>query len=220
MDSTVGGGHGLNICCIKLIETRSSFQDIITALTLFDNLISSAEKFVIFPDNCNGILLSKLFNYTITQNISSINQYVYNTFISFITQKTKIEINLDNAAGIKDKYFLDIVLFDIEADGSKYDRDECDFTNLIRPQIIKLFKNLTQITINTGDWSGTYTISLLALLSMIKNSSVTDVTIRDYGNEWLSKLWKRSSNEIIERYEKAMFSITYNYVDRINIKIK
>ena len=143
MDSTVGGVHGLNICCIKLIETRSSFQDIITALTLFDNLISNGS--VLFPDNCNGILLSKLFNYTIRENISSINQYVYNTFISFITQKTKIEIDLDNAAGIKDKYFLDIVLFDIEADGSKYDRDECDFTNLIRPQIIKLFKNLEPI---------------------------------------------------------------------------
>ena len=154
------------------------------------------------------------------ENISSINQYVYNTFISFITQKTKIDIHLHAAAGIKDKYFLDIVLFDIEADGSKYDRDECDFTNLIRPQIIKLFKNLTQITINTAGWRGTYTISLLALLSMIKNSSVTDVTIYDTYNRWLYKLWKRSSNEIIERYEKAMFSITFDNLWIINIKIK
>ena len=57
------GGHALNIESIKLIETRSSFKDIITALTLFDNFISGD---VSYGSSCNGKMLSKLFHYTMT----------------------------------------------------------------------------------------------------------------------------------------------------------
>ena len=58
-------------------------------------------------------------------------------------------------------------------------------------------------------------MSLIALLSIIKNTEVKKITIEAtrYGKKgdktWIGLLWNRSSSEYIEKYKAEKFNITF-----------
>ena len=120
----------------------------------------------------------------------------------------------------------EILQGDDDEDEDKYlYRDENDLTNMIKPQIIKLFKNLTHITIYTEHFDDRkktehrYIVSFLGLLSIIKNSTVQ--TVKICGEGWISKLWSSDHrDDIIDKYQKNGFDIIYIESYGVNIKRK
>eukprot|EP01083_Nonionella_stella_P070172 187592_1 len=82
---------------------------------------------------------------------------------------------------------------------------ECDdLRNLCKPQIFEIFKNVKSVVVLTTLGSYSYSISMDALLSLIKLASLDNVTLKardhsawDDNKTWIADVW---CNALIKQY--------------------
>ena len=189
-------------------------------------------------DNLDVTVLRSLFEHTINGNKSNVNKYIIDTFNCFRLNKSKLKINLVNINGLDDKllnlilYKGDMIYWSHHADRFSR-RDEGDQTNLVRPEIYQIFTNVNTMEIYTTDWEGysCCTISLMALLSSIKNTKIERIEIKAYeyrywneiteeyvyfAKTWLYLLWSASSTDIVEKYKAEKINILFQQKETEN----
>ena len=225
----------LNISSIRILETGKNYEDITKPITVFDACISgqvdipSAD-----PSKKYGKVITQLINAQITGEAAQIDQYIMDTFNSFIKHKKKIDIKVEYVIKkVKDKELVNNIINKGESTEYKHGktdvirRESKDMTNLINSKIIKMFTNVQEIEMTINEMfnnNNIYTISLIGLLSIIESTSIKRVEISMYwkkkaGISWLSALWKSSSNELIQKYNNMGFDIKYDNNDIIINKL-
>lgn len=171
-----------------------------------------------------GKLISKLIDCETRGINHGIAQYIIDTFHLFVTNKRgNIWISItDLVKTVEDKKLLDNILISPtvtewnNGDSGFIRRSASDKTNLFNPVLIKLFKNVKSITMqmsNIKDRQHVYTVSLMALLSIIHGSTVKHVRIMvswsrwESAPSWLRVLWESHSKELIEEYQSKQYQI-------------
>ena len=226
----------LSIVSIRIMEDASNLEKVIEPISFLDECLTDPHTLTVKKSKSHYNTLRKLFDITLG-NDSSIdtNKYILGTFRCFIRNKTRLYINFENLKKAfkdnEDDSFLDLFLFKMnevkEWNESKFERrDESDYSNLIKPDIFKVFTNIEEITIDImGDseyivdghfWEyGFYTLSLIALLSIMKETNVRLVIVEAYGffkdKSWLEVLWNTASQDIIDKFSRQQFNITFDH---------
>ena len=189
----------MNVESIRIIENNLNLEKVIRAITALDNIISNKINgwFKISSDSGYVDLLSVLFVHILSgKKKKKLNEYVFDTFQCFVKNKRKINIDIHNLTYyVKDEGLLNLI-FDEDL------MNEEILTNLIRPQIFKIFDNVQQITIS----SYYYGFSLFGFLSLIKNTKINKATIYGY---WINDLWVFCEKEVVEKFSATNFKLEF-----------
>ena len=221
-----------NISSIRTLKTGAAknYEYIAKPITVFDACISGRASIPrADPSNKYGKVITQLINAQITGKAGQIDQYILDTFNSFIKHKKKIGINFGFVVEkVKDKELINNIINIPAVTEYKHgqtefiERTQNDITNLLNTKIIKIFTNVEEILITINEWKNNnniYTISLIGLLSVIESNntngllstSIEKVTIlmkwKSDEISWLRALWKESSEELIEEYNDMGFDI-------------
>ena len=164
-------------------------------------------------DNAKDVsILRGLFNSCLSKQEYVGNQYIWNIFNSFINHKQEIKIDIDQLdENCENKQLLQLILSEIvkqEDKKEEYCSDKYKNKNLLKPQILSIFKNVTHLEI----YCRLYPLSLESLLSLINNTQIKKVEIEGYF--WLKKVKEMSSfNNISSKYQKANFNMEFKDAD-------
>ena len=214
---------------MMIMETGNNYQTITKALTIFDACTAGSTWIPCAEEGGKyGKTVSMLIKGKIREKKAGIDQYILNTFQSFINNKKEININIEGIMeNIKDKELLNNILVKTEEEEvSKWVygstefilREETDKTNLLHPQLIKLFTNAKEISMTMNqswpDHKNIYTFSLLGLLSIIQGTRIKKVTMsidwrKEYGVSWFKAVWNSVSEEMMKKYHEKEFDIKY-----------
>ena len=221
-----GGYTGrLNISSIRIRSTSSNLGAVIKCMTVLDIILGG--KFAEIPETQNVTsTLKHLFSAFSSDGQRIANKYVENTFQSFMDHKDTISINFRQLKEqCKNKDLLDLfcteivrVYYDHESKYAKRHGLEDDKLkqlivtsnqNMLKPYILKLFKNVTCLEFYSMDLNSKwYPFSLESLLSLIIGTNIKKVKITGHG--WLRKLRDSTSWEnISKQYQEANFSLDY-----------
>ena len=95
-------------------------------------------------------------------------------------------------------------------------REEGDFSNLVRPELLQIFSKVKSMTVDTfsdcDHLLNKYSFSLLSMLSLIKESALEKVVIINWDKEkwldWNDNAWNQEPREVIQqRYADSNYSI-------------
>ena len=198
-----------------------NLEETIKAITALDNCLSNNTP-IVGSSSSFGKILRELFDSVLKDNRADTNKYIMDTARCFMLNKTEIKVNLPSLCDCVDKDILSLIFFKMSKidNWNEVDLDEFVFgdsshtANLLTPKIYYIFPNITHIYIYTTDISGKECcpMSLIALLSIIKNTEVKKITIeaKKWSDKetWIGLLWNRSSSEYIEKYKAEKFNIT------------
>ena len=145
--------------------------------------------------------------------------------------KQTLEINIRKVAALLNNLLISPEISKWKKNGeSKFiRRKETDLTNLFQPRLMTVFKHVHAIYIKideTANPENIYTISLMALLSLIEGTVVKKVDIKlgwrqNYGKSWIETLWFLHAKEIRAEYKEKGYHIEYDFFTRSNlIRIK
>ena len=212
MDCEHGGGLEipLNISTIILQSSCSNLQSFIKPLTMLDNILTSnvnSDNEVLANDK-DVKILQDLFDSCTSRKQYVGNQYIWNTFNTFINHKRKIEISIERLKDhCKNEGLLRLILSDIEQEEryQEYSPDKYENKNLLKPQILAMFKNVTHLVIRCNR----YPLSLESLLSLIDNTQIRQVNVFGY---WLPEFrFTTSFKNISNKYRQANFNMEWEY---------
>ena len=207
----------LNIASIRIQRTSSNLAKLVAPITYLDQIISDKTAISDFkhkipnnPEYCS-ILLS-LFKYSLKPSITHKgNPYIFKTWDCFVNNKKEIRLNLDDMNGFcsENEDFMEVLFTYIVR--KKYGRDHInEDQNLIKKDVLKVFKNVTYLYISSK-W---YSFSLEAFLSVIDGTRIDKIVIDDNEGQWLPYIVLETSfNSICTKYENANYKLEYDYQD-------
>ena len=210
MGTTSDVAWPLNISSIILQSTSSNLESLIGPLTILDNILSENVNIdnIIFDNSKAVSVLSYLFSSILSGKEYVGNKYIWNTFNTFIMSKKDIFVRIAKL----DKYCLNKNLLAlIFSDLIKNDDDDNRAMiinknqNLVKPEILKIFKNVTYLRIHCKK----YPLSLESLLSLINGTQIKTVVIDDPGSTWLSSVKSSSFADVSSKYKKANFKMEF-----------
>ena len=165
-------------------------------------------------------ILRELFSSYASRQHYRKNQYIWNIFKAFITDKRNIEIRIFVIVRrCTNKNLLQLILSDIvkmerneehsehvldgwKLEEEEYLSDKYKNANLLTPEILSIFKNVTHLRLTCF----LYPLSLQSLLSLINDTQIKEVEI--FGKYWIPKVKVMSSfTNILSQYKKANFNI-------------
>ena len=128
---------------------------------------------------------------------------------------------------IEDKEFIHNILITPQKSELKWGeiefnrREETDKSNIFNPTLIKLCNNLEKVHMFINEYherQNIYTLSLIALLSIIEGTQIKQVTIYVYwkgdeGEPWIWVLWNSCREELKAKYAEKGYDIDYFFYD-------
>ena len=209
-----GHPEPINISSIRIIETAKNYQEIIQAISTFDNVCTgNYEEFNISKES----LL--ILNHLIERKENKFDPFIYNSWKVFLQKKTEIRINMYQLGKhITDLGFLGLMFggrgFEMHRD-SKYIPD--DMTNILN---FNLFNNLQTLVLDRVE---DYPLSLHQLLLLLTRTKIKKVRMSASFYKWLDYLWlycswRDNSSLLIQTYKNKGYAINY-YVDKIYINL-
>ena len=197
----------ISISSIRIIETATNYQEIVSAITLFDNVINGVEN----PGYVSSSCLLILSHLIVERAENKFDPFIYNSWKVFLQKKTKIKINMSRMP--KDLGFLGLIfggrgLEEHEDEDDDYIPDDDDMTNILKLNVLSLFNNLQTMEIcNVYD----YPFSLYQLVSLLTHTKIKKVLI--YNDKWLYSLWCDCSSSLIKAYKNNGYAVEYNGVE-------
>ena len=176
-------------------------------ITILDHIISNNVRWNNeIADSAEDVsILKRLFGYYLSpwsQGKIKGNQYIFDTFQCFANHKETIKINIAYLDWYCHNKDLLALLFD-KIINTRYNPSSDSLTqNILRKDVIKIFKNVKTLRI----WAGDYKLSLLSLLSLIDGTQITEVKI--YNAYWIGAINSSSSiNDIVNKYKNANYEV-------------
>ena len=209
----MGQHHYVHIRSIILQSTATNLKSLIEPLTTLDNVLHWNARLFILSNPKVVPVLRHLFTCVLSEQRYVGNEYIWNTFNTFVMNKTYISVNIDALDyRCMNKELLKLIFHDFGKGDPAIATDKNQ--NLIRPEILSIFKNVTQLSIQCVE----YPICLDSLLSLIKGRQIKTVGI--YGDRWLPSLKSTALFEdISEKYREHNFKIEFgkDYDKRLDI---
>ena len=212
---TPNKNFSVSIISVIIQSTSSNLEYLIGSLTMLDNILSNNVNIVNpISKNSQGVsLLKDLFSSCISGKKFAGNNYIWNTFQAFIMNKKKVDIHVsDLDRYCHNKGLLGLTLRNIvkmeeeEKEEKEYLLDKYKNKNLLKPQIISIFNNVTYLEI----WCSDYPLSMESLLSLINGTQIKKVEIFDTWNTWLPLLKVHLSfNNISRKYKQSNFNLQF-----------
>ena len=197
----------MNVESIRIIENNLNLEKVIGAMTVLDNCVSGGiDRDTKISGSCGyGINVNVLFDYILFgKKAKKWNQYVYDTFQCFVKNKTEMIVGIRLLAQcVEDELLLNLIFSKIDKNNEEV-MDETNLTNMMRPEIFKIFENLQEIYFSSWD----YPFSLFAFLSLITSTTMKKAVIYAQPDGWLSDLWSSYEKEIVEEYSARGFEVT------------
>ena len=139
------------------------------------------------------------------------HEYIWNIFNAFIDQKNTITINAMSMSPnlyigqCRNEGLRKLILSDM-LEGEDYSEDKYKGKNLLRREILSIFKNVTYLTINCYN----HPISLKSLFSLINGTQIKKIDIN--GQDWVKKVTESSSfTNILSVYQQGNFKPIVDY---------
>lgn len=199
----------LTISTIILQSSCSNLINFIRPLTNLDNVLSGNidSRNKIRKNDRDVKVLKGLFDAYLAGHEYAGNQYVWNIFNAFVNHKHKLDIKIGKLESYcKNKALIGLILSERLKKGeyAAYSARECGNKNLLKREIISIFKNVTYIEIGCLD----YPLSLESLLSLINDTQIT--TVKIIGNYWSRKLKGTPLFRNMERkYKESNFKLQF-----------
>ena len=177
--------------------------------------------------------LKSLFDYYLKKKTKTKHpKYIYSAFTCFVKHKTHIQLNMAPLSSYNEE-MRNLIMYSVDISdyiGGKYiikKREEGDFNNLFRPQVLQIFTTVKTMTFDTGDglrgYNNNYTFSLFSLFRLIETSALEKVLV--IGGQWLDwnsqQYWKQETKELIQQtVNKAGYNIKVQYIKEVEIAWK
>ena len=228
-----GGFWYIKLESIYITKKKKNFKVIVIALAYFDSMISGSsisKKVSRDITDKHASLISSLFyqflNKKEEKNMIGLDEYIKSSFQCFVQNKVNICLSypyLGDVFQVNEK-MRNLILYKLESNlDFKISRDDGDLTNLLRIELLRVFHNVRTVELITniagGNKKGSITISMISLLSVIKDTSLQRIFILSYGDDrendkyesWQSYLWKLSSSKLMDKYSKLNYKIDLKY---------
>ena len=142
----MGQHHSLNIRSIPLESTAPNQESLIEQLTTLDNVLHWNVKLFILPSPKVVPVLHHIFSCVILEQKYVGNEYIWDTFNTFIMNKTDISVNIDSLDyRCTNKELLKLIFYDFYKGVLAIATDKNQ--NLIGPEILSIFKNVSDLAI-------------------------------------------------------------------------
>ena len=214
----MGYDQPLNVRSIRIIKEKLNLQKQITAITSLDNMISENVHYdnEILGNIKYGMVIKHLFDYTLGRTDEmKYNPYLYKTFRCFADHKKKVHLRIERIYhSPKSEWLINVIFYDLVNKEMQKDEDifswievdNEDNDNLLQPQFFGVFKNLEELEIDA--WF--FPFSLFAFLSLLENTSINKVTIRNYAAAWSALSSSQEFDQIKGKYADKQFGISFN----------
>ena len=210
----------LDVYSIRLMETSLNLEEVISAITALDILMSPGTP----PSTYfHGEVISSLFNCILYDNVDTkFTPYTLETFKLFARNKQKMHIDLRTLAKYNEKddwKLVNVIINRLRsfAWNAEYNMN-IENVNMLKPELFNIFTNINDLVIEQSGGSP-YFFSLFELLSLIQGTTVKTVKIKVWGPNWMEKLWKSSSGILVETFANKNFNLTMNeYYNVLTIK--
>ena len=213
-----------------MIQKAQQFHEITKAITYLDNMLSGA-SLSSYTEVTEEMVskLKSLFDYYLKKKTKTKHpKYIYSAFTCFVKHKTHIQLNMENLSSYN-KQMRNLIMYSVdESDENEEEeyifkkREEGDFNNLFRPEVLQIFTTVKTMTIDIPSWNK-YTFSLFSLFRLIETSALEKVLV--IGGQWLDwnsqQYWKQETKELIQQtVNKAGYNIKVQYInDKYNRKV-
>lgn len=206
----------VGVVSIRLIQSRENFETATIALYYLDALLSDCfledQHWKLF-DSKHVKIIKQLMDKRCKEY--DIHPYICNTFDCFVRSKAEIYIDLYEMDK-NNKFVVEIrnmIMHPLRYQNLYKDNPEggdYDLNNLFKSKLLNVFKYTKKLIINAAKGGKSYVISLIALLSLIKESSLQHITIILGYKDYLDKLNKLYviSEEMKQKYRNAGYSIS------------
>jgi len=149
-------------------------------------------------------VVSWLFEYCLSGSLVEkvvCNAYILKSFQCFVNNKQEIRVNLQMLdISVSNKGLLGLLFSKLVSETSVKEKDQ----NLLNKQVLKIFKNVNYLYINSSG----YSFCSSSFLSVIEDTKVTKVNM--YGSDWLPSMASSSSfNFIVSQYQKVNFKLEF-----------
>ena len=198
--------YPLNLSSLIIVSTCTNpLKPVIILDDILSDNVSSSNQILHQPKV--ALIVNQLFCSVISGKDYPGNKYLWKAFKAFLNQKESIGLHLRELdENCHDKALLKVLFSDIVEmdDYEKYSEKKYRNKNILRPEIISVFKNVKRLWIRCQsilyvregyrkaikDYS--YPLSMESLLSSIKNTHVNRVEIMCYG---------RLKRKLVTKYE-------------------
>ena len=205
-----------------MIQKAQQFHEITKAITYLDNMLSGA--YIHYHEVTEEMVskLKSLFDYYLKKKTKTKHpKYIYSAFTCFVKHKTHIQLNIHNLSSYN-REMRNLIMYSVDKGderGHSYiikKREEGDFNNLFRPEVLQIFTTVKTMTIDT--WGDGYTFSLFSLFRLIETSALEKVLV--IGGQWLDwnsqQYWKQETKELIQQtVNKAGYNIKVQYIKEV-----
>lgn len=174
-------------------------------------------------------LITKLMS---QETLSSFDPYIQSMVKSYVRRKKKIIINLEGLDEIQET-LKGVVLKDkivnVKTSDSDWNPDSIlsSGINLISPNILSMFPNISSISIKTGDHHNSYPFDMLGFVDIIepfticgsiKVHNMTD-SEKYHGKSWIAKMWETKQSMLVKEYKERKFEILFGSMSEQMIDI-
>lgn len=243
----IGGAWTIKLESVRIVKTKTNFERRFQPLFRFDCMVtgtfmqSKKRKTSKDAETIENLIKHKL---KINGYKNEYDEYINLTFEAFTDHKTQIVINpVFMTHQFDDLYPLMMHKISTQTNkqieiNTKNDTNALNPTNIFKPVLFRLFKNVTQIIINSTqlnpDLYVQHSIDLLSLLRIIETAKISPKTIitikatHEYevsipekvetmeqckieyvSNSWISNTWRKHSELIKSKYNKQKYDILF-----------
>ena len=223
--------YSINISSIQLMSTCTNYEQIISAITSFDSIVSDNIDWIHKPSSSFLAKLLKVLDHLLF--FQDKDKFIYQTFQFFAQSKQYLQLDLsDLYYNMTDSKFLGLTF---DGDGltkREYDNDNHnhiiydDNTNLMKKEIFDIFLNAKEIRLDYVQNKNNYwSFSLLKLLESIGKTNIEEVRVGTLKEEdpssWLVSLWSSSSPSLIQAFKNEGYTVEFQtFGDDHSILIK
>lgn len=207
----MGSNRPIRLQTIILIQSRKDYKYFIKVLYAVGSITDEGLSVLDVDRKDTSNHIEHLFEYRLGMKIDEkMDKYVYEMFDAYCKNKKRIGISMPIFDQLKHSPYKPFI-HSYEYDKDVYLRGDTDKTNLLRPELAKIFPNVIKVHIDASYCS----FSLIAFLSILKISNWQRIEI--YAN-WVPKLEKSSKWPlIVKQYESNNYKMEIDKYDNIHI---
>ena len=102
---------------------------------------------------------------------------------------------------VANKKMINLIMHPLHRDNNKIPRDKGDMTNLFKLELLQIFEYAKKMVFDFMETAGKFRISLYSLLSIIRQSSLDEITLR-------FRIGYAITTELKELYSEANYDIS------------
>jgi len=200
-----GGNYRIKLVCLRFLATHQNFAQFARFCVYLDAMVNGSYMEPFKLKKNDRFVIDNLLKYALNkQSLIEFDEYILESFIAFRQNKQEIILNLTELKK-SDGKILNLLMHPIEKKDKVREND--DFVNCFRDEMLLLFPNVNSLVVNTHKKNS---LSMIAFLLLIRNSNLKNVIVKGEmdRSKWIEEVWETSEVELTQQYEKNGFGIS------------